>query len=75
MRVSKVTTKGRTTVPRDVRVALNLSCGGFVAWEVVATGTASVRRVHSAETEYLLAVEGTLDEWVGDSDEEAYRGL
>ena len=73
--VAKITTKGQTTIPQDVRAALQVSAGDLIAWEVGADGTATVRRVQPMDIEYLRAVEGTLSEWAGPADEEAYRGL
>lgn len=73
--VAKITAKGQTTIPRDVRVALNVTPGDLIAWEVDASGIATVRRVQPLDIEYLRAVEGTLTEWAGAADEEAYRGL
>ncbi len=73
--VAKITAKGQTTVPRDVRAALNVTPGDLIAWEVDASGIATVRRVQPLDIEYLRAVEGTLTEWAGAADEEAYRGL
>jgi hypothetical protein len=49
--------------------------GDLIAWEVGADGTATVRRVQPMDIEYLRALEGTLGEWAGAADEEAYRGL
>jgi len=73
--VAKITAKGQTTIPQDVRVALHVSAGDLIAWEVGTDGTATVRRVQPLDLEYLRAVEGTLSEWAGNADEEAYRGL
>jgi antitoxin PrlF len=73
--IAKITAKGQTTIPQDVRVALGVSAGDLIAWEVGADGTATVRRVQPLDLEYLRAVEGTLSEWAGSADEEAYRGL
>ena len=73
--VAKITTKGQTTIPQDVRAALQVSAGDLIAWEVGADGTATVRRVQPMDIEYLRAIEGTLGEWAGPADEEAYRGL
>jgi AbrB family looped-hinge helix DNA binding protein len=71
--VAKVTAKGQTTIPQDVRTALHVSPGDLIAWEVGADGTAVVRRVQPMDLEYLRAVQGTLGEWAGAADEEAYR--
>jgi bifunctional DNA-binding transcriptional regulator/antitoxin component of YhaV-PrlF toxin-antitoxin module len=73
--VAKITAKGQTTIPQNVRLALKVAAGDLIAWEVVADGTATVRRVQPLDLEYLRAVEGTLVEWAGAADEEAYRGF
>ena len=73
--VAKITAKGQTTIPQDIRAALKVKPGDLIAWEVDASGTATVRRVQPMDLEYLRAVEGTLTEWAGANDEEAYRGL
>jgi bifunctional DNA-binding transcriptional regulator/antitoxin component of YhaV-PrlF toxin-antitoxin module len=73
--VARITAKGQTTIPQDVRAALRVGPGDLIAWEVGADGTATVRRVTPLDLEYLRAVEGTLSEWAGPEDEEAYRDL
>ncbi len=73
--VAKITAKGQTTIPQDVRAALHVAPGDLIAWEVGTDGTAVVRRIQPADLEYLRAVEGTLSEWAGAADEEAYRDL
>lgn len=73
--VAKITAKGQTTIPQDIRTALRVSPGDLIAWEVSADGTATVRRVLPMDVEYLRAVEGTLSEWASSADDEAYRGL
>ncbi len=73
--VAKITAKGQTTIPQNVRLALRVSAGDLIAWEVGSDGTATVRRVQPLDLEYLRAVEGTLGEWAGAADEEAYRGF
>lgn len=73
--VAKITAKGQTTIPQDVRAALHVAPGDFIAWEVGPDGTATVRRVQPLDLEYLRAVEGTLSEWSSEADEDAYRGL
>lgn len=73
--VAKITAKGQTTIPQDVRRALKVSAGDLIAWEVGTDGTATVRRIQPLDLEYLRAVEGTLGEWAGAADEDAYRGF
>lgn len=73
--VGKITAKGQTTIPQNVRTALKVAPGDLISWEFGADGTATVRRIAPMDLEYLRAVEGTLSEWSGSADEEAYRGL
>jgi len=73
--VAKITAKGQTTIPQNVRAALHVAAGDLIAWEIGANATATVRRVQPLDIEYLRAVEGTLGEWAGAADDEAYREL
>lgn len=73
--IAKITAKGQTTIPQDIRAALKVVPGDHIAWEVGSDGSATVRRVQPMDMEYLRAVEGTLGEWAGAADEEAYRDL
>ncbi|MBW7861487.1 MAG: type II toxin-antitoxin system PrlF family antitoxin [Rhodocyclaceae bacterium] len=73
--VARITAKGQTTIPQDVRAALHVAPGDLIAWEVSADGTATVRRVLPLDLEYLRAMEGTLSEWSSSADEDAYRDL
>lgn len=54
---------------------LKVAPGDLIAWEVGPDGKATVRRVQAIDLEYLHAVDGTLGEWAGAADEEAYRRL
>ena len=73
--VAKITAKGQTTIPQDVRAALHVVPGDLIAWEIGSDGAATVRRVQPMDVEYLRAIEGTLSEWASAADEEAYRDL
>jgi antitoxin PrlF len=73
--VAKITSKGQTTIPRTVRAALHVGPGDLIAWDVRSDGTATVRRLAPLDIEYLRALEGTLGEWAGAADDEAYREL
>ena len=73
--VAKITIKGQTTIPKEVRDALHVSPGDLIAWEVAPDGSATVRRVQPLDLDYLRAVEGTLSEWAGAADTKAYRDL
>lgn len=73
--IAKITSKCQTTVPREIRAILNVKPGDLIAWEQTADGAVQVRRVQPLDLEYLRAVEGTMSEWAGKADEEAYRDL
>jgi len=73
--VAKITSKGQTTIPQEVRTAMHVAPGDLIAWDVAPDGTATVRRVQPLDLEYLRALEGTLSEWASPEDEEAYRDL
>ena len=73
--IAKVTAKGQTTIPQEIRAALNVKPGDLLAWELGENGRVEVRRVQPLDVEYLRALEGTLSEWGCQEDEEAYRDL
>ena len=73
--VGKITAKGQTTTPQEVRAALHVVPGDLITWSVDADGTATVRRAQPLDIDYFRAVEGTLSEWDTAADQEAYRDL
>ena len=73
--IARVTVKGQTTIPQEIRAALQIKPGDLLLWETGEEGVAKVRRVQPLDLAYLRAVEGTLGEWSSQADEEAYRGL
>ena len=73
--ISKITAKGQTTVPREVRTALKSKPGDLIVWEIEPNGRVAVRRIQPLDVEYLLAVQGTLSEWHTAEDEKAYGKL
>jgi len=61
--ISKITAKGRTTVPKEIRAALDGKPGDLIAWEVDPDGRVGVRRIQPADVENLQAIQSTLSEW------------
>jgi AbrB family looped-hinge helix DNA binding protein len=74
-RVAKVTSKGQTTIPRQVREALQVKPGDLIAWEIGENGRVEVRRVQPVDVEYLRAVQETLSEWNSPEDDDSYRDI
>ncbi|MBF0154698.1 MAG: type II toxin-antitoxin system PrlF family antitoxin [Magnetococcales bacterium] len=73
--IAKITTRGQTTVPREVRKVLHVGPGDQIIWETLKDGTVMVRRAQPLDFDDLRALEGTLSEWSGLADEEAYCDL
>lgn len=73
--IAKITAKGQTTVPREIRTLLEIGPGDLIAWEVEQDGRVAVRRVRPLDLEYLQAIQSTLSEWGSSEDEATYRDL
>ena len=73
--ISKLTSKGQTTIPREVRAALRSKPGNLLVWDIGDEGKVAVRRVQPLDAEYLQAVEKTMSEWRTAEDEAAYGDL
>ena len=73
--ISRITIKGQTTIPQNIRIALKVAPGDSITWEIIDEGSASVRRIQALDTQYLRALGESLSEWADAADEEAYREL
>ena len=73
-RVSKVTSKGQTTLPREVREALSLSPGDRVVYDIEGDAVV-IRKLMPLDATYLSALQTTLAEWNSPEDAEAYDDL
>ncbi len=73
--LGKVTAKGQTTIPQEVRAALRIEPGDLLLWELSPGAMVQVRKVQPIDLAYLQALDGTLDEWSSSADDEAYREL
>lgn len=72
--IGKITAKGQTTIPQEIRALLNIKPGDRIVWEA-NHGSVQVRRAEPLDMDYLRALEGTLSEWASAADEVAYRDL
>lgn len=63
-----------TTIPAGARAGLDIKQGDALAFEI-ENGLVRLTRAAPRDIAFAHAVEGTLNEWDSDADEEAYRGL
>jgi len=73
--IAKITSKGQTTIPQEIRAVLKVKPGDLLLWVSLPSGEVRVRKVEPLDLEYLRGLEGTLSEWAGAADEAAYAGL
>jgi len=73
--LGKVTAKGQTTIPQEVRTALGIEPGDLLLWQMSRGAVVEVRKVQPVDLAYLQALDGTLGEWSSAADDEACREL
>ena len=74
MKLAKIRTGGRTTIPKRVREVANLKAGDTLSFEVQSDHLV-VRKAASVQDAYLDGLSRTLDEWNSPEDEKAWRDL
>ncbi len=74
VRISRVSSKGQVTLPKQVRDAIGVSPGDAVAYDVVK-GVVTLRRLEPIDLAFHAALESTLAEWGSTEDDEAYGDL
>ncbi len=72
--ISKLTSKFQATIPSAVRKALDLRAGDAIAFDVEKGGI-RVRKAGKIDIQWAGALEGTLNEWNSEEDDEAYGDL
>lgn len=72
--MSKISSKGQVTIPKQVREALGLRTGDRVGYEIEGEGVRIVR-VEPFDAAFHAAVSETLEEWASPEDEEAFGDL
>ncbi len=72
---SKLTSKFRATVPKEIRDALRLTSKDQIVYEILEDNTVIVRKASSLDKSYLKGLDHTLNEWNSDDDEKAYKDL
>ena len=72
--VSRLTSKGRTTIPREVRSKLSLQPGDTIVYEL-DDDEVRLRKRTPLDVVYLRAVRTTLSEWDSPEDAAAFDDL
>jgi antitoxin PrlF len=72
--LSKLTSKGQTTIPRKVRDELALQPGDLIALEIQGD-VGRLCKLEPLDVGYLRAVQTTLSEWESPEDAESYDHL
>ncbi len=67
--MSTLSQKGQTTIPQAIRETLGVKEGDILTYEVEGTSV-RIRRLEKIDTEWVRALENTLTEWNGDSDDD-----
>ena len=74
MELAKITARGQTTIPKNIRKAADLVEGDVIAFEIEGDHLV-VRKVMPGQDEYLQGLSEVLREWVSPEDEGAWRHL
>jgi AbrB family looped-hinge helix DNA binding protein len=71
---SRLTSKGQTTIPVEIRKALRLKEGDNVLFEM-QKGKVTLRRAEALDRAFLKLAEAAFEEWNSPEDEAAFRDL
>ena len=71
---SKLTKKYQATIPEPVRQLLHLVAGDEIAFDI-EDNDVHLRKASPVDLAFVQSIEGTLNEWMSEADEEAYRDL
>lgn len=71
---SKLTRKYQATIPAPVRQLLHLDAGDEIVFDVDGDDV-HLRKAQPVDIAFAHSLQGTLNEWTSEADEEAYRDL
>ena len=74
MLVSKVSSKGQVTIPKEVRDRLQARPGDLIEYEIQGN-VVVLRRAEPFDGAFHAALSDTLTEWSSPEDEKAFRDL
>ncbi len=66
---SKISPKGQTTVPKEIRDTLDINSGDLIQYEIEGD-VVRIRKLDSDENIWLKSIESTLEEWQGSEDDD-----
>ena len=73
--LSKITSKGQTTIPASVRKKLGLRTGDLVEFKVAKGGAVTLAKADRLDAAFLKLAEETFADWNSKEDDEAFRDL
>jgi AbrB family looped-hinge helix DNA binding protein len=72
--ISKLTKKYQATIPGPVRKTLHLQAGDSITFDIDGDDV-RLRKAQVVDLAFTGALEGILNEWESEADEDAYRDL
>lgn len=72
--ISKLSSKGQVTLPKEVREAVGLHPGDMIVYEV-KDGVILLQHVEPFDAAFHAALSNTLDEWATPENDKAFRDL
>ena len=67
---SRLTAKGQTTIPSEIRKSLELHEGDLLFYEIESDNVVRLRKLEKVDMEWSRAIESTLTEWRGPEDDD-----
>lgn len=67
---SRLTAKGQTTIPSEIRKSLELHEGDLLFYEIESDNVVRLRKLEKVDLEWSRAIESTLTEWKGSEDDD-----
>ena len=75
MKNTRITSKFQTTIPKQVRNALNIRVGDNVVFEIIDKQTVILKKNDPEDAAYAQSLRSTLSEWNSKQDDEAFHDL
>mgnify|MGYP000607092755 CR=1 FL=1 len=73
--ISKVTSKGQTTIPQNLRQALLISAGDHVIFSLKGQSIVITKMTPHDQDLYTLSLSSTMKEWSSPEEDQAWHDL